>query len=181
MSSSEPSHQPLTLDGGPLGQLLFDWHQDRYRHAWQFGESVPALTSIESDSAEIWPVSPPLQQIHEQSFGDGRQVVFGVGMAGRGHWSASFTLIPDLRCWIVELACRCPVSPERLMSSYQATAQPTTDTHRVQLEQAPHVCLEAISPAAILEATDDQVRFQPAQITTGAATTQWAFRIRVDG
>ena len=109
----------IQLDGGRLGVLSFEWQDDRYRHFWTFSDSDAEIQSIESGSNEPWPLSPPLQQIHSQSFGDGREVIFGVGMAGRGHWSASFTLVPELKCWIVELACRSGSTADRLRNSYE--------------------------------------------------------------
>ena len=105
MTSTGRGGESLSLDGGMLGRLEFNWQGDRYQHRWLFEDEV-LITSLESDGTIVWPESPPLQQIHHQSFGDGREVLFGVGMSGRGHWSASFTLVPELRCWIVELACR---------------------------------------------------------------------------
>ncbi len=180
MTNSNRGGEPLTLGGGPLGDLIFEWSQDRYQHRWDFPQTASCLRSIESPSSQAWPASPPLQQIHQQSFGDGRQVVFGVGMAGRGHWSASFTLVPDLKCWIVELACRCPVEPDALCSSYHLSGQWTPQPSSAVSCQLPdaQLQLEAIAPATC-RLTAERLAIAPQQPLQGSATTQWAFRLRV--
>ena len=179
---SQRVSDPVRLDGGELGVLEFDWHGDRYQHRWTFPQTTASVESVESPSSELWPDSPPLQQIHSQSFGDGREVIFGVGMAGRGHWSASFTLVPELHCWIVELACRCPQPVERLNNSYllQPPWQPLADNQFGFVEQDTQLIMEATAPSSVARSLGGNlVRFEPASIESGQATTQWAFRLRV--
>ncbi|MEM8733056.1 MAG: hypothetical protein AAGG44_02465, partial [Planctomycetota bacterium] len=137
MSATQKEQEPIVLDGAEFGTLEFNWSGDRYEHRWTFPNSECQFRSIESTSDESWPLSPPLQQIHSQSFADGREVIFGVGMAGRGHWSASFTLVPELRCWIVELACRCAADTPSLSSSYAfpSTCEPFSDDTNFESEQ----------------------------------------------
>ncbi len=181
MAQPQRGGEPLSIHGGALGELTFEWSHDRYCHRWAFPSSDAVVASVESNSAVVWPVSPPLQQIHQQSFGDGRQVIFGVGMAGRGHWSASLTLVPDLKCWIVELACRAPSEPEQLESSYQLGGdwQQVADNAFTIPYGGQQLCLEASSPSSIAVVCDSQVSIRPAHIVAGAATTQWAFRLRI--
>ena len=176
------------LAGGELGDLAFDWTGDRYQHSWQFpaanGTHASAqlgLQSIESGSDVVWPVSPPLQQIHRQSFADGREVVFGVGMAGRGHWSASFTLVPELRCWIVELACRASITPEALLSSYRLRGTWASDENgRVRcLQTDPPLRMEAVGPSSTATLSGEVLSICPSQITSVTATQQWAFKLSV--
>ncbi len=188
MTKPQRGGEPLVLAGGELGDLAFDWVGDRYQHTWRFptagveqADLQVGLQSIESDSDVTWPVSPPLQQIHRQSFADGREVVFGVGMAGRGHWSASFTLVPDLRCWIVELACRASIAPEALLSNYSLRGKWSGDeqgvAHCLQAERPLRV--EAAGAASIAELDADRLSIRPAQITTATATQQWAFKLSI--
>ena len=172
---------PVSLHGGDLGELRFQWSTDRYSHSWCFGSQV-VLESCESDSAELWPASPPLQQIHQQSFGDGREVLFGLGMAGRGHWSASFTLIEDLRCWIVELACRSPAAPESLSSCYRTNSlwqRESSGLLTCLLDGGTQLSLEAIQPSAIAEMHDDRIAIRPTRTDANVSTSQWTFRLRV--
>ncbi len=182
--SPRPSSRTSVLDGGRLGTLVFRWIGDRFAHQWEFeSDSDRVCIASKDETAESgWCASPPLQQIHAQEFGDGRRVIFGVGMAGRGHWSASFTLVPDLDCWIIELACRSPVEPVWLGSSYQVdegwtTAEPDGDLHRIF--GGGRIELQPIAPTTRLELESGEIRVLPASILSGAATTQWAFRVRV--
>lgn len=190
VSSTERSGEPVELSGGPLGTLFFEWHKDRYQHRWTFDDPAETVASIESDSSVVWPVNPPLQQIHQQSFGDGREIIFGVGMAGRSHWSASFTLVPDLKCWIVELACRAPLKAESLLSSYRLDPSwETVSEDKLQIRRSHSlISLEANPPLTLADRRvgaesgkhSDELIFRPAKIAEGAATTQWAFRLRVE-
>ena len=184
---TESENDSLQLDGGPLGLLSFSRSGERYLHRWSFPDSSVTLDSVESSLEEAWPSSPPLQQIHSQSFADGREVIFGVGMAGRGHWSASFTLVPDLKCWIVELACRSSVTAEKLSSRYQWMAEgvePLADqdvcSETITLDSSGKVTLEAIAPSSVASIASQQISFRPVQLGDGASTTQWAFRLRVE-
>ncbi len=180
--SSNRSHQPMHLDAGPLGKVEFLWTGDRYQHTWSFpGASEDAkLISVESTAEAIWPVSPPLQQVHLQSFDDGREVMFGLGMSGRGHWSASFTMVPELKGWIVEFACRSPLLPERLGCVYQRGGDWKEVNHvwHCQTGQL-HYSLEAIAPS-VLHGLRNELHLAPATMpTTTPATTQWAYRLKV--
>lgn len=178
--NTQSGGEPVGLDGGPLGTLDFHWDQDRYRHSWRFPNHDLQLASVESDSSQVWPVSPPLQQIHQQSFGDGREVVFGVGMSGRGHWSASFTLVPDLSSWIVEFACRSPVDPECLLSTYEANRAPQANSEmQFGFLDVPGIVMEAVAPGTLASQEDQRLAFSPAQLTSGDVTCQWALRLRV--
>lgn len=184
MSKSQRGGESLELSAGPLGTLAFHWEHDRYVHAWHFpgpAAEPPRLRSIESDSHVAWPASPPLQQIHQQAFGDGREVVFGVGMAGRGHWSASFTLVPDLKCWIVELACRAAVTPELLLSSYRLSGiwEPLAGGGFMSSIGPAALQVEPIAPTAVASLSGDVLQVAPACPLDSAATLQWAFRLRV--
>ena len=163
----------LTLNGGALGSLTFSWLADRYQHAWHFSAvgatSLTLLESIESNASAMWPVSPPLQQIHQQAFDDGREVIFGVGMSGRGHWSASFTLVPEMRSWIVELACRSPLIPESLSSTYALLGQWQSVAKHAREQQVGVrvVRLEPIAPSTTgVCVYANQLRISPSQLPT---------------
>jgi hypothetical protein len=189
MNKSQRGGEPLVLAGGSLGDLAFHWSGDRYGHRWQFAsEHGLQIMSVESSSETVWPLSPPLQQIHQQSFGDGRQVVFGVGMAGRGHWSASFTLVPDLKCWIVELACRAPIEHTELLSTYRLTGNwmPTESGASSNGHQGPPLRLDAIGPSSVAKFEsssqaphEHQLSVSPNRLAEGTETAQWAFRLSV--
>lgn len=88
-----------------VGRLTvrFTRQGDRWGHT-VFVDDAPALVSVEGAPDEAWPASPPLQEIHEQDLPDGRKAIFGVGMAGRSHWSLSVTTEGD--ALLFEAACR---------------------------------------------------------------------------
>ncbi len=181
-NSSSRSHQPMHLDGGRLGKVEFQWAGDRYQHTWSFpgaGEAAQ-LVSIESTADAIWPISPPLQQVHLQSFDDGREVVFGLGMSGRGHWSASFTMVPEIKGWIVEFACRSPLLPERLGCVYQRGSDWTEQDNLWHCRAGDaHYTLEAIAPST-LTSIRDELALHPSSLPNSTpATTQWAYRLKV--
>ena len=82
MTVTQPTHESVELDGGALGRLSFEWVGDRYQHRWLLGDdSQSVIESVESDHAQHWPVSPPLQQVYRQTFDDGRDVMFGIGQS----------------------------------------------------------------------------------------------------
>ena len=177
MTEIQGGNESLCLDGQALGHLQFDWKEDRYEHRWTFGEE-PAIQSVESNSEQLWPVSPPLQQIHQQSFGDGRQIIFGVGMSGRGHWSASFTLVPELKCWIVELACKAPITAERLLSTYACKREWVQKSETSVVVEGTNIVMEAIAPSTKLLIEGEQLCYSPIANAPVDSASQWAFRLR---
>jgi hypothetical protein len=191
MTSTQPSSEYAELDGGTLGRLSFHWQGDRYQHRWDFGDRQLVLQSVESDHLVQWPISPPTQQVYRQTFEDGREVVFGVGMSGRGHWSVSFTLVPDLRSWIVELACCSPVQPEQLGSTYQLLGEDWAvdwnADETIQACQCPSLGLrlEPISGLTRLETNGAKLRVLPSCTldsrsgSSGTETIQWGYRLRI--
>lgn len=176
-------HEPMQLDAGRLGRVEFHWTGDRYRHHWQFpgaNEATSQLTSVESTADAIWPSSPPLQQVHLQSFDDGREVIFGLGMSGRGHWSASFTMVPELKGWIVEFACRSQLIPERLGCVYQRGSDWKDSEQGWHCQcGSSRVAIEAISPSTLVFDGQDQLLLAPGALPTATpSTTQWAYRLK---
>ncbi len=113
-------------------ELVFELQQDRYGHRIgrvpEPGRLASAshswLQTVQNTAAADWPCSPPLQQIHEQTI-QGLPVIMAVGMAGGGHWSASFAATQGERIGLqVELAARVIVSDEtRLTLRYHLGPQ----------------------------------------------------------
>ena len=116
----------------PRLELTFLQLGDRQGHRISLvhhGECIPVLESVEGTAADPWPPSPPLQQIHEQTLAAG-PVVWGLGAAGNGHWSASFSWqktdesLSSRLC--VELALRSSDSINNAGSTYHLLAPQTT-------------------------------------------------------
>jgi hypothetical protein len=198
MAATHTGIEDAELDGGLFGRMIFQWQGDRYTHSWlccETGEKL--LESVESDHAVHWPNSPPLQQVYRQTFDDGRDVMFGVGMSGRGHWSASFSLVPDLKSWIMELACCSPATPHslastyRLLGSWRLVENAPSGQYLVCLSGGAELRLEPLSsqtrlildPQALVPerrgAIAPELRIEPESLCEGAATTQWGFRLRI--
>ncbi len=95
-------------DRGMLWRVKFDRQEDRFGHELQWlhdGRCVPLLRSHDGLHGD-WPTSPPLQQVSLERHADG-DVVLGVGMSGRNHWSASFQLDSQSKFTVlVQVACR---------------------------------------------------------------------------
>ncbi len=89
-------------------KVVFEKQQDRWSHRLVIsdGESETTLLhSLEGDPDQPWPPSPPLQDASYHQLENG-EAVLAVGMAGKSHWSASFssdqaeTILADLACLI---------------------------------------------------------------------------------
>ena len=84
----------LNQQMAPLVRMQFNRDGDRWAHQiyLSMGASEqPFMRSLEGTADQIWPPSPPLQDVgrHELPTGD---AILCVGMAGSSHWSASFSV-----------------------------------------------------------------------------------------
>ena len=116
-----PPHSPVTLTAGSL-TITFDRRHDRWAHSVMLdgravAESVEDSASGSDDPR--WPASPVLTEVMPTEAA-GRPAIVGVGLAGRSHFSASFTPHPTLAdSVLVEIACRVQEQPGRLGSTYR--------------------------------------------------------------
>lgn len=83
----------LAVDANGNGiELCFEWTSDRYSHAiYEVRTGIRGevlCRSVESDSLQLWPASPPIQQLSIEAIED-RPTALGVGATGGGHWSIS--------------------------------------------------------------------------------------------
>ncbi len=80
-----------TLASGDKLRVRFVFGTDRWAHVVEWmapGQTHQVLSSIEGSDADDWPASGPLQEISQHDI-ENRQVLLGVGMAGKSHWSVS--------------------------------------------------------------------------------------------
>ncbi len=78
------------------------------------------LASVEGDSHEPFPPSPPLQQLAIETPPGGRTTALLLGMAGRNHWSVAAESHPLDRRVQFDVACRAQVAgPDLLHSVYR--------------------------------------------------------------
>lgn len=133
MASNYPPFIIEALDAEATGtRIVFKWHHDRYFHAIYgvcLGKEVLLAESVEGDAMNLWPSSPPLQQLHKQPRATGGEVLFATGMAGRSHWSGSVTTSIDQRWTEVtfEFACRHRAPPDWLGVTYRLTRDIQTE------------------------------------------------------
>jgi hypothetical protein len=118
---SVPPHSPVTLAAGPL-RLTFAWRLDRWAHRVMLDARLLAESVEDSDDGPgdpRWPASPVLTEVTPTEAA-GRPAIVGLGLAGRSHFSASFTPHPTLGdAMLVEIACRVQEQPIRLGSTYR--------------------------------------------------------------
>lgn len=116
----------IAMNAGGLGlQVHFAWRQDRHVHAIGLmidGTSIPVFESVEGTSVDIWPPSPPLQQLSVEELRPAIQVALLVGMAGKSHWSMSVEPAADRAAFIFDVACRSRDAAEQLGSGYSLLA-----------------------------------------------------------
>lgn len=166
------SNEPNSIElGSPDGLWVaeFWWDQDRYAH--RFVGRVDgdiAASSIEGDSSQDWPPSPPIQQLSLESVDD-QPAVLGVGGAGRGHWSVSVLTGRDpskVNCvyFQFDLACRSKREEDRLLGS----------VYRVEKT------VEFVSPDSDCVESEDHLSRQQIRISPyddSAETVTWSYRI----
>ena len=113
-----------TIEGAGL-RVVFRRLADRYAHRVESigpGGVLALAESIEGSPDELWPASPPLQELHFEHRSDDRQLAFLVGRAGANHWSLSIELDAAAGKITFDAACRVHSAPERLGSSYRLLA-----------------------------------------------------------
>lgn len=149
---------PIVLQCNSLS-VQFEWTGDRYRHDILSGKDIVA-SSIEGDSLDEVPPSPPLQDLSLESLGGDVLAVMGVGGAGRGHWSISVTRV-DNDGLLFELACRGDVA--KLGSQYRILGD-------ITIEPLPTGQLQ--SPAKI----NSTAQVRPIERLVG--TSVWSYIVR---
>ncbi len=120
MADLAPADVTLSSIDGRL-KVLFQWRTDRFAQRL-FVDDIEVGHSVEGDGETAWPASPPIQQLSRERIAD-RDVVLGVGGAGRGHWSISVEPIADGTSALkFDLACRGGGDDRSLGSQYELGA-----------------------------------------------------------
>ena len=138
--------QILRADGLGL-QVAFLKHGDRFHHSVSLidhQQSIPLLESTEGTDEEIWPPSPPLQELSVEQHGEAT-VALLVGMAGKSHWSASVEVAADRPRVLFDIACLVRGSPQNLGSAYHLQLEPiAVDTRRLRFRPATDVLADLV-------------------------------------
>lgn len=170
-------------------RIVFEWLEDRYRHAIYcvcLGDAALLAESVEGDTFSPWPRSPPLQQLHKQLRATGGEVLFATGMAGKSHWSGSVaTSGRDIK---FEFACRYRVSPEWLGVTYRVADGVRAEQHHdasviFQVGdslQPIRIATEDVYPSAIeLSANTIRIAANPILHMATATTNRWAYSLQL--
>lgn len=181
---SELGPEQTSLATGRGLQVQFTWQGDRYAHTI-CAASEPAsclLASQEGNPDDLWPASPPFQQLHIETRPNSN-VAFLVGMAGSTHWSASFELDADGKTLSVDVACRAARAPDDLVSTYrvQLPCEYCAATSRVSLTAAQRNLLLETCVATQLAASGSELghiylRPAPSERDT-PRTIRWSYKI----
>ncbi len=145
---------------------------------------VLVLTSVEGTSDQVWPISPPFQEIVCEPVGaGGKQVLLGVGRAGKSHWSATIEGDSMIEAIAFDIACRSSSAPEWLGSTYRihpAWLVEETDESVIRLrftERPVQLHLQTLGQVK-LSYSDDQLAieaaFDPANSPRGT-THRWRY------
>lgn len=117
------------------GVSVHFWREaDRFQHQIAVetsGERPLWLSSIEGEANDVWPPSPPLQELHLEDRPGGKQVALLVGRAGRAHWSLSVEADGAHETLLFDVACRSLCDAERLHSSYRFSEGCELEAERV--------------------------------------------------
>lgn len=199
MPVAETPAQIEALDAEGTGmRVMFEWCGDRFRHsifAVRMGKPKLMVESLEGDSTEAWPSSPPVQQLHLQPNPSGREMLLLTGMAGKSYWSGSITTSSDLRWTRVGLhfACRHRMPPDWLGVTYRIADGVHAEASRQGSGTLLHVgesLTYELYPSAIvtslatentltssIELSEDIIRVAATVTppTTTATTKQWAY------
>jgi hypothetical protein len=185
------SSPAAVLEAGKL-RVVFFRQGDRYTHRIELFDAAssdwrPVWESLEGSADEVWPPSPPLQQLHVERRAEG-PVALLVGMAGRTHWSAAVEVLSDpaggpgappaIRFDIAarvppQVRSEGPQSAPRLASTYQSLSH----------EADGRVLLFPLEVTEFAETETGPIRrrtfvpSQPPAIAPAAQTISWRYRI----
>ena len=185
------AREPISLiamnpDGVGL-QVRFSWRQDRHCHTVSLlaeNRPIPVFESVEGSSTDVWPPSPPLQQLSVEELRPGIQVALLVGMAGKSHWSISVEPLSDRAAFVFDVACRAGEIVEQLGSGYLLLADGlTTDGERDAVLEVEGRSLQIRCDRTGQTATTVQdgplgPRLEPASINPGG-TTRWRYTVEL--
>lgn len=190
ITKERPAIELLTANGQGM-YVACQWQLDRFTHEIGLitgARRIPVLLSCEGNSNDIWPSSPPLQQIHCQEVQQG-PVLFGVGMSGGSHFSTSMLLIRTEFSIELQVESACSNSSEgevgkiqlgsrfQWLPEFQLVQDPGGWQIVHQNKRFPTMVIAPDPAGSQLQPLEsDQLEIRPLKIRS-SETTQWNYRI----
>jgi len=184
----------------PSVGMRFQRDDDRWIHQFVLisnGEELPLLSSVEGTANDIWPDSPPLQDASHHALGGG-EAILCVGMAGKSHWSAAFSIENsddpgqsdfikcDLACLQKDDSEGVVLSDAKLLSTYAIDSHwklESVSESQLKLSLGTNqVLIESISDDQIkskLGVESNRLTITSTEMSKSSkVATRWGFRIR---
>ena len=168
-------------------RLQFDKSGDRWGHRWQLvdstGQTTDVLTSLEGNDQDTFPASSALQEINLHELPTG-QAVLGVGMAGKGHWSASYSVEmsdeqPVIKCDLACLLKQLNVDGQWLGSTYSVGDDVSVEHDEPQIRFSLNnqsFALTANDNFASIEVDKRRIQIVPKNFSDSkTVATRWVF------
>lgn len=167
----------VTLEAGRV-RARFQRTADRFEHAIEVqsadGRWISIAKSAEGDAYDLWPASPPFQELHVEQRGE-MQVALLVGNAGKSHWSGSIEAHVSDEKLVFDVACRAREAPQWLGSTYQMVESN-------QLSGGFRPRFEAAAEATAVQTDGSRVRVAPIDMADAvkgnSASHAWPKTIR---
>jgi hypothetical protein len=173
-------------------RLTFVRRNDRWAHqiALLLANRRPQLllASVEGADRDVWPSSPPFQELVIERSHDDNSIRSGpamlLGRAGTGHWSASFELQLDPPRLLVDVACKVDRSPGFLGSTYRCSS-PVDQTQEMSIAlwrdaNGPSVWLAADENLRSELAAENETIVVRPKSAASPATVRWRYRLSID-
>ena len=176
MSAAQSSYVIETI--GIVGKLLRCnfWQQGAtFAHSMELVDgdaSTTVLSSLESQGEDLWPATPPWQELHVHTQGNGEPALMLVGRAGSSHWSMSVIVDDSGTSLLFDVACRLRGTPDFLGGTYRLSGADC-------LVSVSPVVIDQTAPATVKE-LDGNIVIDATSIAKAPATVRWAYRISLD-
>ena len=167
-------------DGSAL-QVSFTRVGDRFEQTVtrldHLGNTIAVWRDVHDSGSDDWPASPPIQELSLEEIG-GKNVLLGVGRAGKSHWSVSIETTESGSAPAIhfDFACRCPAPPQWLGTTYNIDFSIGDDSSSDHSMNA--TCNE---DATLKQVASNRTRIEPLHHPTKwPGTVRWRYTIQYD-
>ena len=178
---------PLAHSPAAQLRLKFEKSGDRWGHRWQLvdanQQATDVLISVEGGDQDTFPPSSALQEINLHELPTG-PAILGVGMAGKGHWSASYSIEtvdeqPTIKCDLACLLKQLNADGQWLGSTYAIGENVSVEQHDSQIRFSVNkntFVLTAVADFASIELSNQQIKVAPTKFSESkTVATRWLF------